>query len=215
MAENELFEKLADAILHGETNAAVDLAKECIERGFDPLAIILDGANMGMKLVGDLYEKKELYVPELMMSAYAMQAVFTFLKPLMKSEKSEISGTVVLGTVAGDLHSIGKNIVRVLLETGGFTVIDLGENVSAEAFICAAKEHKAEVIGMSSLLTTTMHNMGDIIKEIKAQGLDVLTVIGGAPVNETFREIIGADGYAEDGNKAVRLVKDLLRKRRS
>jgi dimethylamine corrinoid protein len=214
LARDELFDKLADAVVVGDGDVALVLAKECVEKGLKPLAIIAEGLNEGMKRVGDLYEQQEYYVPEVLLSKDAMEAAFEYLRPYIKTEQAELSGTVVLGTVAGDVHSIGKNIVKLLLETGGFTVIDLGEDVTSEDFIRAAKEHKADVVGMSSLMTTTMLGMGETVENLKGQGLDVLTVIGGAPVNDTFRAKIGADGYAEDAAKAVRVVENILRKKR-
>ncbi|MEW6423751.1 MAG: corrinoid protein [Bacillota bacterium] len=213
MGKSELLEKVAEAVLQGNAEGAVEFSRKALEAGINPLSIILEGANKGMQMAGDLYEKQEYYVPELLLTADAMQSLIDFLKPHIKGEKACVTGTVVLGVVAGDIHSIGKNIVKLLLEVYGFNVIDLGEDVPAEEFIKAAREHKADIIGMSSLMTTTMMEMKNIIQQIKQEGFAVLTIIGGAPVNEEFKEKIEADAYAADGNKAVQAVLELLRKR--
>ena len=212
--KDELLKKLNEMILQGNSEKAVETSQRCLEVGLSPLQIIIDGCNKAMKIAGDLYEKQEYYVPELLLCAEAMESVVSYLKPHIESVGSDISGTVVLGVVAGDIHSIGKNLVKLLLESYGLKVVDLGEDVFSEAFIEAAKTNAADIIGISTLMTTTMDYMEQIIKDIKEQGLNVITIVGGAPVNEEFKTRIGADAFYPDANKAAKGVQDMLRKRK-
>jgi 5-methyltetrahydrofolate--homocysteine methyltransferase len=163
-----------------------------------------------MSVVGERFRKNLVYVPEVLISARAMRAGMEILEPLLSAAGAEPIGRVVLGTVKGDLHDIGKNLVAMLLQGGGYQVIDLGTDVSAEQFVAAAKEQNAQVIGMSALLTTTMPYMKEVVDAVKGSGLDgVRTVIGGAPVTQQFADEIGACGYAPDAASAVEVVQQV------
>ena len=208
--EEALLEEVAQLVLRGEAEAAVAAADRCLGRGIDAMVIILSGANQGMQIAGRLYEEREYYVPELVFTAEAMQIVIDHLKPHVTSVQTTTPGTVILGVVAGDIHSIGKNIVRTLLESRGLEVVDLGEDVEPDRFVAAAVEHEADFIGMSTLMTTTLESMEATVDLVAERGVHVRTIIGGSPVNDAFRRKIGADAYALNGNEAVRVIEALL-----
>ncbi|HEX16246.1 MAG TPA: cobalamin-binding protein, partial [Deltaproteobacteria bacterium] len=165
-----------------------------------------------MEIVGREYEEGERYVPEMLISAEAMKAAMGVLRPRLVETGVRLKGKVVIGTVEGDLHDIGKNLVAMMLEGAGFEVIDLGVEVTAERFVQAVREHKPDVLGMSALLTTTMIHMPEVIEALKEAGLreEVKVIVGGAPVTQEYAEKIGADGYAPDAASAVEVVKRLL-----
>jgi methanogenic corrinoid protein MtbC1 len=207
---HHLLDEIAELVLRGEAEQAVKTAGHCLESGIDPLTIILEGANKGMQIAGRLYEEREYYVPELVFTAEAMQQVVDYIKPHLLSADTPSSGTVVLGVVLGDIHSIGKNIVKTLLESRGLNVLDLGEDVAPKTFVQTALEHDADLIGMSTLMTTTLEAMEETVRLVGEHGLRSRTIIGGAPVNEPFRLRIGADAYAPNANEAVHTVEALL-----
>jgi 5-methyltetrahydrofolate--homocysteine methyltransferase len=191
-----------EATVKAKTQAALDA-------GVDIQKILNDGLIGAMDEVGEKFSSGELFVPEMLMAAQAMKAGLAILKPLLAQGKSRRRGTVVIGTVKGDLHDIGKNLVSMMMEGAGFDVVDLGVDVDSEAFVKAAAENKADVIALSALLTTTMPAMETTVKAVKEAGLATKTVIGGAPVTRAFADQIGADGYGADAPGAVRLVKEL------
>ena len=164
----------------------------------------------GMSVIGERFKKNEVYVPEVLIAARAMKAGMDLLQPLLAEAGVEPVGKVVLGTVKGDLHDIGKNLVRMMLQGGGFEVIDCGIDVSAEKFIESIKESGAKVVALSALLTTTMPQMAEVVKSLKEAGIDAKTMIGGAPVTQAYADEIGADGYAPDAASAVDTAKKLV-----
>jgi 5-methyltetrahydrofolate--homocysteine methyltransferase len=199
-------------VVGGKRSEVEEGVRNLLDLGCNPQTVLNDGLIAPMAEVGDRFEHGELYIPEMLIAARAMQAGLALLKPLLVEQGIRASGKVVMGTVKGDLHDIGKTLVSMMLEGAGFEVIDLGTDVSPEAFATAARDHGAQVIGMSALLTTTMQNMKLVIDA--ADDLDlrgkVKIVVGGAPVTEAFASEIGADGYAADASRAVSLVRRLL-----
>lgn len=207
--KEELIEKLAQAVIDGEPEDAVALAKEALAQGLDPLECISKGLTKGIQKVGELFASGYYYLPELIIGADAMKGGLEVLEPaLAGDQKREVVAHVVLGTVEGDLHEIGKTLVGTLLTANGFQVIDIGIDQPASAFIDAVKENNATIIGASALLTTTMLQQEKLIRSLEEAGLrkKVKIMIGGAPVTETYAKEIGADGYAEDAISAVDLA---------
>ena len=203
---------LADNIIKGKKNPAVELANQALAEGIAPQTIINDGLIAGMAVVGEKFKKNEFYVPEVLIAARAMKECMAILKPLLADTGAKPVGTVVLGTVKGDLHDIGKNLVSMMLQGNGFEVIDLGVDVSPEQFIASAKEKNAEIIALSALLTTTMPGMKQTVDALEAAGVrgTIKVMIGGAPVTQKFADEIGADGYAPDAASAVDKAKELI-----
>ena len=198
--------------IEGNVAGAVAETKALLESGMDPMAIINDGLVAGMNIVGPRFKAGEMFVPEVLMSAKALHAGMELVKEKLVDFEMPSEGKVVIGTVKGDLHDIGKNLVAIMLESSGYDVINLGIDIPPEKFAEAVKEHKPQVLGLSALLTTTMLAMKETIDYLKEEGLrdQVKVIIGGAPVTEDFAVEIGADGYAPDGGSAVELVKRLL-----
>ena len=190
--------------------AVVEGTKKEIEAGTSVETILNDGFIAAMGEVGRLFSEGELFVPEMLQSAKAMKAGLKILKPYLGAGAAISRGTVVIGTVKGDLHDIGKNLVAMMLEGGGFTVIDLGVDVETEKFIAAAKENGANVVALSALLTTTMPTMEAAIQAIKQAGLSVGTMVGGAPVTQNFAQKIGADGFSDNAPGAVETARRLI-----
>ncbi len=210
---DEKLRLIFDGIVDGDGEAVTKGVAAALEAGIDP-ATILDSAMMAaMTEVGRQFEEGEAFVPEMMIAAMAMKAGLAVLKPHLQPGSMTRSGTVVIGTVKGDLHDIGKNLVAMMLEGAGFQVIDLGVDVKPEAFVKAVEEHKPDLVGMSALLTTTMAAMAVSIKALATAGLrdSVKIMIGGAAVSDLFAAQIGADGYAPDAGKAVALAQALRR----
>ena len=205
---NELYE----AILGGKLEQAQAVTRQAIAEGIEPQSIINDYMVKGMEEIGARFESGKAFVPNLLMSARAMKGCLELLKPLLKGDSSTSAGRVVIGTVKGDLHDIGKNLVASMLEGCGFEVINLGVDVSSDKFIDAAKANHADIICMSALLTTTMNYMKEVIAAVKASGLrdQVKVMVGGAPLNNDFAVAIGADGYSSNANDAVALARRLV-----
>lgn len=205
-------EKLYEAILTGKLEIAKAVTTEAIAEGVDPQLIINNYMSRAMEEIGKRFEEGKAFVPELLMAARAMKGALDLLKPLMKGAASQRLGKVVIGTVKGDLHDIGKNLVASMLEGCGFEVINLGTDISSEKFVTAIKENQAQILCLSALLTTTMNYMQEVINVLEQQGLrqQVKVMIGGAPVSESFARQIGADGYSDNANAAVTLAKTLL-----
>lgn len=181
-----------------------------IEGGTDIATILNEGLIAPMDVVGERFSAGDLFIPEMLKAAQVMKTGLEILKPHLTAGQSQSKGTVVIGTVKGDLHDIGKNLVSMMLEGAGFEVVDLGVDVSSEGFVKAAMEKNAGVIGLSALLTTTMPAMDSTVKAVKEAGLSVKTIVGGAPVTQAFANTIGADGYSADAAGAVKLVKQIV-----
>lgn len=204
-------EGIAAALIEGKREVVAAKVKQAIDEGVEPGTILNKGLVAAMSVIGERFRKNIIYVPEVLIAARAMKAGLELLKPLLIEKGVEPVGVVVIGTVKGDLHDIGKNLVAMMLQGGGFEVIDLGTDVSAEKFIEAARQHKAKVVAMSALLTTTMPQMAAVVKAVQQAGLDnVRCMIGGAPVTQSYAEEIGADGYAADAASAVDLAQSLV-----
>ena len=203
---------LYEAILNGKLEQAVDVTNQAIADGVEPQAIINGYMIKAMEEVGQRFQRGEAFVPNLLMAARAMKGSLDILKPLMKGDASTTLGKVVIGSVKGDLHDIGKNLVASMLEGCGFEVINLGVDVPSDKFIAAIKENNADILCLSALLTTTMNYMKDVIEALKADGLrdQVKVMVGGAPVTAMFAEQVGADGYSEDVSEAVALARRLV-----
>ena len=207
MAIEDIFE----AVLTFNKAAAAEGVKAELEAGTDISKILDEGLIGALDVVGKKFSDGEMFVPEMLQAAKAMKAGLEVLKPYLSSESIASKGTVIIGTVKGDLHDIGKNLVAMMMEGAGFNVVDLGVDVDADKFVKAASEHKADVLGLSALLTTTMPAMENTVAAIKEAGLAVRTIIGGAPVTETFADQIGADGYSDDAPGAVELARKLMK----
>jgi len=207
-------EGLRQGVLRGDRDVVRTLVSAALEAGVDAVEILNRGLLPAMDVVGKRFGAKQIYLNEVLLSARAMHAGLTLLRPALA--RSPAAGgarpVVVLGTVKGDMHDIGKNLVAMMLEAGGFEVVDLGTNVSTEKFIQAVREHRAAVVGLSALLTTTMREMRQTLAELRRSGAadGVKTIIGGAPVTQEFADTIGADGYAADAPAAVDRIKELL-----
>jgi len=205
-------QELAEAVINGKRDRAVELTKKAIEEGITPKEILDKGLIAGMNVVGEKFKANEFYVPEVLVAARAMKAAMELLRPLLAESKVEPQAKAVIGTVRGDLHDIGKNLVSMMMEGSGFEMIDLGVDCSPEKFVEAAKEHNAKFVCMSALLTTTMPAMRDTIEALKEAGIrdKVIVMVGGAPLTQSYADEIGADGYAPDAASAVDKAKELL-----
>ncbi len=203
---------IADAVKSGRAKVVKQLVNEAVEQGCTADQILNEALVVGMMELGEMFKNNEVYVPEVLIAARAMKAGMTIIKPLLLDSGVEMKGVVAIGTVKGDLHDIGKNLVAMMLEGAGFTVIDLGVDVGPEQFIDAIKNQGAQIIGMSALLTTTMTSMKEIIDAINEAGLrdQVKIMIGGAPITQEYADEIGADGYSIDAASAAQLAKELI-----
>jgi len=206
-----IYERLSTAVLEGNEDRIPKLVQKGLDEGLPPKDILDNGLIVGMNEVGARFKRGDMFVPEVLMSAKAMQAGLTVLRPQLIASGAQLIGTIVIGTVKGDLHDIGKNLVGMMCEGAGFEVIDLGFNVEPEKFIQAIKKHQPNIVGMSALLTTTMRAMGHTINAIEEAGLrdTVKIMVGGAPVDAEFAERIGADGYGSNAPTAADLAKQL------
>lgn len=204
--------EIYQSVLKGDMPSATENVQLALEEDIDAESILHKGLIPAMEEVGRLFEEGEYFVPEMLISARAMQACLGILKPLLVDADIKPAGKVAIGTVKGDLHDIGKNLVAMMLEGGGFEIIDLGTDVSPEKYIDAIHKEEVDIVGMSALLTTTMPNMGAIINSISEAGLrdKVKIIIGGAPVTADYADSIGADGFAPDASQAVSLAKKLI-----
>jgi 5-methyltetrahydrofolate--homocysteine methyltransferase len=207
-----ILKEIYDVVMSGSAAEVPVKVNAALAAGIPPATILNEGMIAAMNTVGKLFEEGEFFVPEMLISARAMQAGLAVLKPKLALADIKATGRVVAGTVKGDLHDIGKNLVCMLLEGAGFEVIDLGTDVAPEKFIEVIKEGRADLVALSALLTTTMPNMRATIEGLKAAGLrdKAKVMIGGAPVTQTYADQIGADGYAPDASRAVALAKSLM-----
>ena len=201
---------LADAVIKGDQATAVEITKAALDEGMAPGTILNEGLVAGMNVIGTRFKANEVYIPEVLISARAMKMAMEHLEPKLVEAGVEPIGKAIVGTVKGDLHDIGKNLVVMMLKGAGFNVVDIGVDVSPEKFVEETKNSGAKIVGLSALLTTTMPAMDETVKAIKQAGLDVKTMIGGAPVTDAYAEKIGADGYAPDAASAVDLAKKLI-----
>lgn len=201
---------LADALIKGDRNKVSELTKQAIAEKMGPKEILEKGLIAGMNVVGKRFKANEVYVPEVLIAARAMKAGMEILQPELAKAGIQPIATVVLGTVKGDLHDIGKNLVNMMLTGGGLKVVDIGIDAPAEKFVEAVKRENAQICAMSALLTTTMPQMRDVINALKAANVDVKTIVGGAPVTQSYADEIGADGYAADAASAVDITKKLI-----
>jgi len=201
-------------LFEGKHEPVKKMTEDALAEGRPAMEVLEDGLIGGMRVVGEDFKHNRIFVPEVLLAARAMKAGMAVLKPLLtekKDQQAALSATIVMGTVKGDLHDIGKNLVGMMAEGAGFTIVDLGTDTSAEKFIAAAREHKARIVGMSALLTTTMVYMRTVVQKFKEAGLsDVRLCIGGAPVSPQYARDIGADGYAADAASAVELFQRLI-----
>jgi 5-methyltetrahydrofolate--homocysteine methyltransferase len=209
----EVYEKLAQAVIDGEVDDVRELSNQALEMGLDPLSCINEGLTKGIQRVGELFSSGEYFLPELIIGADVMKAGLEILEPAMLADqKREVVGKVVLGTVEGDLHEIGKTLVGTMLTANGFQVIDIGVDKTSSDFVTAIKESDAAIVGASALLTTTMLQQKELVKAIEEAGIreQVKIMVGGAPVTASYAEEIGADGYAEDAISAVDMAFRLI-----
>jgi 5-methyltetrahydrofolate--homocysteine methyltransferase len=209
---SELLGKMAEYLIAGKVVEVVDLTKEALDAGSSPQEILEQGLLAGMDVVGQRFKANEMFIPEVLRCAKCMHGSMEILRPLLVETGVKTAGTFVIGTVKGDMHDIGKNLVGMMFEGAGFEVIDLGIDLDPQAFVDALKEHKASLFGMSALLTTTMPKMGETINAIKEAGIrdQVKIMVGGAPVTAAFAKEIGADAYASNAASAVDKGKELL-----
>ena len=208
----EAITKIKDSVIAGEVDEVKDLVKKAIDEGQEIKVILNGGLISGISIVGNKFASGEFFLPEMVIAAKAMKEGLKVLNPLLKQGDVESAGTVIIGSAKGDIHDIGKGIVATMLEGAGFMVTDVGEDVDTEKFVAEAKEKDADIIGISALLTTTMVWMEDVVKAVQKEGLKAKVMIGGASVNQTFADQIGADGYASDAASAVVKAKELLKK---
>ncbi len=210
----ELFKRMAQSVIDGEEEEAAALARAALDKGVDPLAAINDGFTAGMDVVSERYSSGEYFLPDLIMGGEAMKAALAVLEPALAAsgQQREVLGTIVLGTVKGDIHEIGKALVGSMLSANGFQVFDLGIDVESDAFVVKAQEHDADIVALSALLTTTMLLQRDVIELLAEAGLGdrVKVMVGGSPVTQGWADQIGADGFAEDAANAVVAAKRLM-----
>ena len=211
-SKEELLEELSECVVEMEDEDVAGVAEEYLEAGYPAIDGILDGLVDGMNKAAALYEAEEYYVPELLICSDAMYNGLDVLKPHLEQTSSDEVRKVVIGVVEGDTHDIGKNLVKIMLEAAGFEMYDLGRDVPLDDFVSKAKEVNADVVAMSTLMSTTMQGMGEVVKKLEDAGIrdNVKVIVGGAPISWSFAKKIGADGYSENAPDAVRLVQDLL-----
>ncbi len=212
LPDEELWLQMQDDLYDGLKDEVVEETKEALARGYSPTEVLAKGLVAGMDIVGVDFRDGVLFVPEVLMAANAMKAGMEILRPLLTQTGAPRIGTMVIGTVKGDIHDIGKNLVSMMMEGAGFEVINLGVNNDADKFVAAVKEHHADIVGMSALLTTTMPYMKVVIQALKDEGLrnQVFVMVGGAPVSEAFAEEIEADAYGRDAATAVEIAKKYM-----
>ena len=217
MSNQEIMENLARAIIDGDQEAARQNAQTALDEGLDPLEAVDNGLSKGMEVVGASFENGDVFLPELLMAADTFNAAMEILSPVIEANKQQTSkqGTVLLATVKGDQHNIGKNIVATVLETNGFEVVDIGIDQSTLNIIEAAQQHKVDVIGLSSVMTTTMPYQKEVIDTLTEMGLreKFFVLVGGGPVSQNWADEIEADGYGETAMDAVGIAKNLLSKK--
>lgn len=207
-----LYEKISRAVQKGEVEEVASLARQALENGSDALDVLNNALMPGIEVVGEKFARDELFIPEVMMCAQALQAGIDTINPFLSREESTHKAKVLIGTVAKDVHDLGKNLVKMMLTANGFDVIDLGVDVSPEKFAVGIEEHKPDILGLSALLTTTMPEMAKTIQYLETKGLrtNLRIMVGGAPVTEEFAREIGADIYADNAIEAANILKNML-----
>ncbi len=206
----ELLKELADTVIDGNKDRCVEITNQLLQTGYAAKDILDNGLLPGMDVVGIRFRDNIIFVPQVLISARAMKSSLAILEPLLSKADLKGTGTIIMGTVKGDIHDIGKNIVSMMLRSSGFTVIDLGIDTKAEKFLEAVKKENADIVGMSALLTTTMGYMKTVIDKFKDEGIEIKSMVGGAPISKAFAKEIGADGYAKNASDAVKLAKQLI-----
>jgi len=210
----ELFKQMAQSVIDGDDEGAAALARQALEKGIDPLEAIYQGFTPGMDVVGELYSSGEYFLPDLILGGEAMKAALAVLEPALQAagQERKVLGVVVLGTVKGDIHEIGKALVGSMLSASGFLVHDVGIDVEADEFVAQAREHNADIVALSALLTTTMLHQREVIEHLSEAGLRdrVKVMVGGSPVTQAWADQIGADGFAEDAANAAVVAKKLM-----
>ena len=208
----DIWQEIASKLYEGQDQAVAALVQQALDQGMAPSEILQGGLITGMDEVGRDFKAGDLFVPEVLIAARAMHAGMDILRPLLVEGEVPSMGKCVIGTVQGDLHDIGKNLVKMMLEGAGFEIVDLGVDVKSSAFVDAVREHRPDVLGLSALLTTTMVNIGAVIEALEEAGLrhSVKIMVGGAPVTAVFSEQVGADGYAPDAASAVDIARELI-----
>jgi trimethylamine corrinoid protein len=214
MSTDELYQAMSQSVIDGEPEQAEELAHKAVSLGLEPLEVIDHGYTYGMNVLGDRFARGEIFLPHLVMGGEAMKAAIAVLEPELarRQQQRQVLGKVVIGTVAGDIHEIGKSLVATMLSANGFQVFDLGVDVPVSTFVEKASEVGADIVGLSALLTTTMLNQGKVIESFQEAGIreKVKIMVGGAPVSQSWAEQIGADGYSENAVGAVALAKELM-----
>ncbi len=212
---SEQIEAIKDGVINGKHKEIEDMTKKAISDGVDLNKIINEALIAGMDVIGEKFSKNEIFVPEMLVSARTVKMALEIIKPLLKDEEIVDRGTILMGTVKGDMHDIGKNLVIMILEGAGFNVIDLGVDMSVEMFTQKVEEIKPDILGLSALLTTTMTEMKNVIETLEEKGLrsGVKVMVGGAPIDEKFAKEIGSDGYGKDASEAVRLARGCVEKK--
>jgi corrinoid protein of di/trimethylamine methyltransferase len=211
----DLYEQMGDDLYDGLEDEVVAAVNEALSRGRDAYEVTTEGLVAGMDIVGNDFRDGIIFVPEVLMAAKAMKAGMAILRPLLVESGAPRQGTLVIGTVKGDIHDIGQNLVSMMMEGAGFDVFNLGINVNADKYLAAIREHQADIVGMSALLTTTMPYMQVVVDRLKEEGIrdEIIVMIGGAPVTQTFADHVGADGYGEDAATAVQVARKLIAER--
>jgi len=207
---SDTIQQIKDAVITRQRTEIQGLVTRAIEEEIDPKSIIDQGLIAAMDVIGKQFSDSEIFVPEMLVSALTMKLGLETVKPLLKTEESEPRGTIIVGTVKGDIHDIGKNIVKMMLEGAGFEVVDLGVDLTVEKLIEQIEAIGPDILGLSALLTTAMPEMKRAVQELRAKGLEVKVMVGGAPVTDSFAEEIGADGYGADATEAVVLARQLI-----
>ena len=212
MDKRELFQEISDNVVEMEDEIVEELCEKSLEEGIDPNETITEGLIHGMNRVSELYETGEYFLPEVLTASYAMNVGIDVLKEHITQEESEETVKIVIGVVEGDTHDIGKNLVKIMLEVGGFDVVDLGRDVPVAKFVDYVKENEVDIVGISSLMTTTMPGMEAVIAKLNEEGIrdKVKVMVGGAPVSPAFADKIGADGYSRNAIEAVEVAKKLV-----
>jgi 5-methyltetrahydrofolate--homocysteine methyltransferase len=217
MTHDEIIKALFDETMIGNAPAVLELTNKALAEGMGPDTILFEALIPSLEEVGARFERGDYFVPEMLIAGKAMSGAINVLRPLLAETGAETVGTFLMGTVKGDVHDIGKNLVNIMLEGAGFKVIDIGVQVAPEKFIAAINEHQPDILGMSAFLTTTMPMFKVNIHEITKAGLrdKVIIMVGGAPVTQEYADAVGADGFAADASTAVRVAKDLIQKKRA
>ncbi len=217
MTHDEILKALYDETMVGNKPAVLELTQKGLDEGLTPSQLLFDALIPSLEEVGARFERGDFFVPEMLIAGKAMSGALEILRPLLAQTGAETVGTFLMGTVKGDVHDIGKNLVNIMLEGAGFQVIDIGVQAAPEKFIAGIEEHKPDIVGMSAFLTTTMPMFKANINAIEKAGLrdQVIIMVGGAPVTQEYADVAGADGYAADAATAVRRAKDLLAQKRA